>query len=56
MLDCIPSDKSFKEDNNCKSAKQYDHIIKIGYFVLLKDYDIVCQLHRLTCLLLIVCI
>ena len=49
MLDCVSSDKSFKEDSDCKSTKQYDHVIKIAYFVLLKD-DILYQLHCPTCL------
>lgn len=47
MLDCVTCEKSYKENDFPKTV---DNIIKLGYFVLLKDDDLMRELHRPICM------
>lgn len=46
MLDCVTCDKSYKENDFSKTT---DNVIKLGYFMVLKDDDLVRELHRPLC-------
>lgn len=47
MLDCVTCEKSYKENDFSNIA---ENVIKLGYFILLKDDDLIHELHRPLCI------